>query len=116
MRKKIKIGDKVYCVYCYNDNLEIEEREITDILEDNEYYLYDEAFINNQNLVFYHKDKDYLMAIYLLSKCRALVAGRTSGSVAAMIISEGYEDIYFWNRGRYGDNMEEYYKYSYLCE
>lgn len=60
MRKKIKICDKVYCVSRYN-NLEIEEKEITDILEDNKYYLYDEDFTNNQNLVVYDKERDFFV-------------------------------------------------------
>jgi hypothetical protein len=61
MRKEIKVGDKVYCVSCYNNNLEIEEKEINSILEDNKYYLYDEDFINNQNLVVYNKDRDLFL-------------------------------------------------------
>lgn len=36
MRKKIKVGDKVYCVYCYNDNLEIEEKELTKMDKEND--------------------------------------------------------------------------------
>lgn len=76
MRKKIKIGDKVYCVYHYN-NLKIEEKEITSILEDNKYYLYDEDFINNQNLVVYYKDRDLFLEndgdkIYYRTKKKAI--------------------------------------------
>ncbi len=96
MRKKIKIGDKVYCVYCYN-NLEIEEKEITDILEDNKYYLYDEAFINNQNLVFYHKDKDFFAEsegdkVYYRTKKKA--------------IQEAIKEIKFWIKSFQGSILE----------
>lgn len=49
----------------------------------------------------YNNSLDYLAAIYVLSKCNALIAGRTSGSIAAYIMSEGYEYSYFYNLGRY---------------
>lgn len=44
---------------------------------------------------------DYLKTIYILSKCSCLVAGRTSGSLGAYIMSEGYEYTYFWDLGEY---------------
>lgn len=47
---------------------------------------------------------EYVASIYILSKCNALIAGRTSGSVAAFIMSEGYEYFYFFNKGRYGED------------
>lgn len=46
--------------------------------------------------------RNYLTSIYVLSKCKCLVAGRTSGSLAAVLLSEGYEDMYLWNLGYYG--------------
>lgn len=46
--------------------------------------------------------RDYLASIYVLSKCRYLIAGRTSGSLAAVLLSEGFEDMYLWNLGYYG--------------
>lgn len=50
----------------------------------------------------YKRGMDYLVSIYILSKCKCLVAGRTSGSVGAMILSEGYDEVYLWNEGYYG--------------
>lgn len=50
----------------------------------------------------YKKGMDYLASIYILSRCKCLVAGRTSGSVGAMILSEGYDEVYLWNEGYYG--------------
>ncbi|MCI8852330.1 MAG: hypothetical protein HFI32_02345 [Lachnospiraceae bacterium] len=47
------------------------------------------------------KGLDYLKTIYILSKCDCLVAGRTSGSLGAYMMSEGYEYAYFWDLGEY---------------
>jgi hypothetical protein len=44
---------------------------------------------------------EYLSTIYNLSRCDALIAGRTSGSVAAYLMSDGYEYSFFYNTGRY---------------
>jgi hypothetical protein len=72
MRKKIKVGDKVYCVSCYNNNLEIEEKEITkikenpehrNILDEKYYYLYDKDFINNENIILYYEKYDYFFEV-----------------------------------------------------
>ncbi len=46
--------------------------------------------------------RQYLATIYTLAKCKCLIGGRTSGSVAALILSEGYEDFYLYNLGYYG--------------
>lgn len=45
---------------------------------------------------------EYLKSIYLLSRCNGLVAGRTSGTVGAMLMSEGYDFQYVFSLGRYG--------------
>lgn len=50
----------------------------------------------------YENGKEYLASIYMLTKCKYLVAGRTSGSVAALLLSEGFEETYLWNLGYYG--------------
>lgn len=55
----------------------------------------------------YDKTRDYLASIYALSKCNCLVAGRTSGSISALILSEGYEYSYMWNLGKYGVDDED---------
>ena len=74
MRKKIKVGDKVYCVYCYNDNLEIEEREII-CIEDDIYCLNYQDDVMLYTTVIYHKDKDYFVGdsrIYYRTKKKAI--------------------------------------------
>ena len=45
---------------------------------------------------------DYLKAIYCLSKCEGLVAGRTSGTVGAVLLSDNYSFQYIFSKGRYG--------------
>lgn len=62
--------------------------------------------IKENKMDTYSRNLDYLTSIYLLSKCRALVGGRSSGTVAAMVLSDGFSDIYLWNQGRYGDEFE----------
>ena len=47
------------------------------------------------------RDKEYLTNIYILSKCTCFVAGRTSGSIGALLMSEGYEYTYFFDLGTY---------------
>ena len=54
----------------------------------------------------YDRNLQYLTAVVLLSKCRALVGGRTSGTVAAIVMSEGFSDMYLWNDGRYGEEID----------
>lgn len=49
----------------------------------------------------------YLAAIIGLSQCKYLVAGRTSGTVAATILGGEYEDAFFFNLGRYGVDDKE---------
>ncbi len=49
---------------------------------------------------------DYLTSVYLLSKCNGLLAGRTSGTVGAMLLAEGYEFFHIFAKGRYGVEEE----------
>ncbi|MDO4329863.1 MAG: hypothetical protein Q4C66_11070 [Lachnospiraceae bacterium] len=45
---------------------------------------------------------EYLTTIYILSHCNCLIGGRAGGTVGAMVMSEGYEEQYFWDLGKYG--------------
>ena len=49
----------------------------------------------------YLHGREYLESILLLTKCNFLIAGRTSGSVAAHILGEGFEKEFFFDLGRY---------------
>lgn len=57
----------------------------------------------------YLKGKECLLQMGLLMKCNCLIGGRTSGSVATMVMQPHYDYTYFWNLGRYGmdDILEE---------
>jgi hypothetical protein len=43
----------------------------------------------------------YLTAIYLLGMCTSLIGGRCGITTISYLISEGYEEEYLWNIGRY---------------
>lgn len=65
------------------------------------------TYMEHEKIDFDSNTKEYLASMYILSKCNALVAGRTSGSVAAFLMSDGYEYHYFYNLGRY--KLNNYY-------
>ncbi len=45
--------------------------------------------------------EEYLRSIWMLSKCDCLVAGNVSGSLGAMMLTEGYEYSYIFDLGLY---------------
>ncbi len=49
----------------------------------------------------YLKGLEYLTTIILLSKCDCFIAGRTSGTIGAVLFSKGFDYTYFWDKGRY---------------
>ncbi len=60
----------------------------------------------SQNTVERKNDKflrgvEYLTNIVMLTKCNCMVAGRTSGTVGACLLSEGWEYSYFFDLGSY---------------
>lgn len=44
---------------------------------------------------------EYLVTILLLSKCNYLCGGCVSGTVGALLLTEGYEDTYLFDLGKY---------------
>ena len=50
---------------------------------------------------------DYLVRIAILSRCKSVICGRTSGSLGAAILSEGFEESYFWDLGTYPEKQTE---------
>ena len=67
-----------------------------------EHKFLNEIYAEDQELDSYQMGLDYITAIALLGRCNALMACRTSGAVAALILADQYEYTYFWNLGRYG--------------
>jgi len=49
----------------------------------------------------YKKGFDYAVTIGLLSRCNGLLAGKTSGTIGAVLLSKGYEFSYFFELGKY---------------
>lgn len=49
----------------------------------------------------YLKGLEYLTSIVLLSRCNCFIAGRTSGTIGVMLMTNGFEYTYFWDLGRY---------------
>ena len=45
---------------------------------------------------------DNLASIYCLSLCNGIIAGRTSGTVGAVLLAKKYEFKYIFSIGRYG--------------
>ncbi len=50
----------------------------------------------------YRKTEEYLLALFLLSRCSCFIGGRTSGTVVALLLAEQFDYFYVWNKGRYG--------------
>ena len=66
----------------------------------------DAEWISQKHADPYAKNKEYLIALYLLSQCTCFIGRRTSGTVIVSLLSDEYEYFYTWNKGRYGiDDM-----------
>lgn len=50
----------------------------------------------------FQKGKDYLTEMVLLSTCNSFVTARCSGALGAMMMTNNFENVYFFNLGRYG--------------
>lgn len=102
------------CNYCY---LATEDREILQSFSDKFkdrllttqeiYYEPDlqegiHAVNKSRGIDLHQKNMEYLTALILLSKCQYFIGGRTSGTIVSLLFSEGFEDEYIWNCGRYG--------------
>jgi hypothetical protein len=59
------------------------------------------AVIKKENDSIFTQGKDYLVSIALLSRCECLVAGCTSGTYGALMMSGGYEFQYIFDLGLY---------------
>lgn len=67
-------------------------------LKENQQYLSDidtKAVIRNKMAL------DYYTALYILSQCPAMLAGRTAGTLGAVFMSEGFEWTRFYDLGYY---------------
>ena len=102
--------DKIYVATEDQNNLEILKKEYGEDLiyidqprlkKVTTYLNLDSEFIKREP---YQIGLDNLKSIYLLSRCNGLIAGRTSGTVGATVLSKGYEFMHIFSLGRYGHN------------
>lgn len=56
------------------------------------------------NVNVLEKNREYLTALVLLSRCNCFLSGKTSGMVLALLLAENFEYFYTWDHGRYGEN------------
>lgn len=112
---KVKeVCERYHCKYCY---LATEDEKIVNFFRENmgdsvftsQDIYYSEVHgkvlfkINQEKGIdIYKKNMEYLAALFLLAECNCFVGGRTSGTVAALLFSNGFEYFYTWNKGRYG--------------
>ena len=63
--------------------------------------LLSEIYDENSERDVYKMGLDYVSAVYLLSRCNALLSSRCGAGVAASVLGHNYEFTSFWNYGRY---------------
>lgn len=87
--------------------------EFGDLLLDNKQYKYNyspnngkylaEIKVNRENH-HYNLAKEYLLSLYILSKCKYFIGGRTAGTVAVYLMSDCFKHqkyFYIWSLGVY---------------
>ena len=86
---------------------ELFKKEFGDKLIDNNQYRYSKVnnFISKidtqEENHLYNLAKDYLSSIYILSKCRYFISGRTAGTLGVYLLTKGFEYDYVYDLGRY---------------
>ncbi len=82
------------------------------IIDNNQYrYVYDskakqylcDIDVERENHC-YNLALEYLASLYILSKCKYFIGGRTSGTKMLWIMQDSWQDLYIWSLGRYGAN------------
>lgn len=63
-----------------------------------ERFISDYHFKNDERITM---NLDYLSSMYILSKCDYLIGGRTSGTIAANLMSDSFKYHYYWDLGSY---------------
>lgn len=65
-----------------------------------EFFLNDDPEFNQRSP--FERGMEYLQSIYTLAQCNGIIAGRTSGTVGAVLMARNYEFQYIFSLGRYG--------------
>ena len=88
------------------------KQEFKDVLIDNPSYMYSDVesdIFLTQNKVdredhFYKVCRDYLVSLYILSKCKYFIGGITTAIFALYPMTQAFKNqkyVYFWSLGRY---------------
>ena len=88
------------------------KQEFKDMLIDNPSFMYSDfqagTYIGDNKAKrkdhFYNLSKDYLRSLYILSKCKYLIAGHTTAVTGLWVMSEAFKNqkyAYFWDLGNY---------------
>lgn len=118
-KEVIKKNPQIKRIYVATEDNEIYQKfkqEFGDILIENSQYKYslEDKTLNYDylsNIKVDRKDhnynlaKEYLLSIYILSKCRYFIGGRTTGSKWAWLLSEKWEYFYIWKLCKYGKSI-----------
>lgn len=118
-KEVIKKNPQIKRIYVATEDNEIYQKfkkEFGDILIENSQYKYslEDKSLNYDyisNIKVDRKDhnynlaKEYLLSIYILSKCRYFIGGRTTGTKWAWLLSEKWEYFYIWKLGKYGKSI-----------
>lgn len=106
--RKIYDCDKIY-IATEDAGILKKMKEIygNDLLYSNQNRVYPSKKFLNEDSEFnektpFERGMDYLQSIYTLSRCNGIIAGRTSGTVGAVILADNYDFQYFFSLGRYG--------------
>lgn len=66
--------------------------------KENEEYICDYDYKDGERVTM---NLDYLASMYIISKCDYLIGGKTSGTIAANLMSKGFQYHYYWDLGCY---------------
>lgn len=114
--KEMQQNFEINKIYLATEDKKIYDKikaEFNDLLIDNNSYKYDTV---NGKLIyrvkakrkdhFYNLAKEYMLSLYLLSRCKYFIGGRANGTLAVYMMTKGfscYEYVYLWDLGCYGD-------------
>lgn len=107
---------RIYVATEDNDIYQMFKEEFGDMLIENVQYKYSYTGLKDDYLSnvkvdrkdhSYNLAKEYLLSVYILSKCRYFIGGRTTGTKWAWIMADKWDYCYIWKLGAYGKSFME---------
>ena len=107
---------RIYVATEDNNIYQMFKKEFGDMLIENVQYKYTYTGLKDDylsNVKVDRKDhnynlaKEYLLSVYILSKCRYFIGGRTTGTKWAWIMADKWDYCYIWKLGAYGKSFME---------